>query len=242
MKNLLLLLVLFGNVSIKKSESDILKTNIQSEIKLKLPLGNLNSIKYKYKKKWKDKDIINNKPLTVSDDTEILKLLNFNDYFYKSLTFDKDKSKIIPVNYFKNVKITFNKNDKFLKSDPNFFIDSVSYYCGTLFKDKNYHIELYKDKANYNSKIGGDLCVTNYINLVCFDKHNKITDSLTILLNTTCISGPTERYFYIDKQLNIIIRDFDFNEDGYIYNLENKKYKFDYEGKFIENRMNLKKQ
>ncbi len=239
MKNILTLFILFvSTLFLQETNPQISKQNTQGEIKLNLPLGSVH-INYHFKKKWKNGDTLNNRSSTSIDDKIIFKLINYNDSLYKSLTFNKNKTKIIPVNYFESQKILFNKKDKILNKDENFYIDSLSYYCGTLFKDMNYHIELYKDKASYNSKIGGDLCVTNYFSLVCFNRQNEITDSLTILLNTNCITGPTERYFYIDKQLNIITKDFDFNEDGFIYYLENKKYKYDHNGKFLEIRQRI---
>jgi len=114
------------------------------------------------------------------------------------------------------------------------FIDSVSYYCGTLFRNKDYCIVLYKDRGLHDDNIGDGICIANYVNLVCLDKNNQVSDHLTIYLYSHCLYSWTNRFFYIDKELNIIIKDFDGEEAEPIKNLGTSKYKFDYKGKFVK--------
>ncbi len=173
----------------------------------KLPIGIKESFNFKYPKSWKNKSTEELNEVNISCYSEIEKLSNFNSFFFKNLNFNDKLIKIIEPDIFNDLKFNFKIKDPFFK------IDSVSYFCGILAMNKKFKIAFFKDRSIYSHDSGGDEgCKMNYINLVSLDKKNEIIDKMTICISINCLYDSSERFFYIDEDLNIFLKDFSFGE------------------------------
>ena len=194
---------------------------------IKLPIGNLDAIGYEFPKKWGNMGLEEIDTFTTSKYTEIQKLLDFNYIFFKSLQENSNYIKTLPIKYFENKKITFKEQDPFFKTD------SISYFNGLIYQNKKIKVAFFKDRGLYNSFKGDEGCVINYINLVVINEQNKVKDYLTVSITTNCLYNSLQRFFYIDKDLNVVIKDFRFDEIESIY-LGQEKYKFNDKGVFVK--------
>jgi len=178
-------------------------------INIPLPIGSSKLKDFHFPKKWDcieggvEEDFykipFNNITLTGFDSITILLDKYYLD-FYSLLKLKKNqKLNFIP-------KIT-----KLIDKDENdyFLIDSA-YYVGTLYKDNKFTLEMFKNGGKFDEIINHDETkgVVNYLCLVSFDDNQNVLDCKTIYYFQQGDFFYTNRYFYFDSELNLVIKDF----------------------------------
>lgn len=205
--------------------------------KINLPIGFKKLIDLNFPKTWKNLDSIEDDyenfiPDKISNkgyDSISFFIERYYNSFYNNLKIDKSKKlKIIP------------EISKIIDNDKtNYFKIDSAYYSKTLLKKNNYTVEIYKDGGKYDRFKGYEnLAVVNYETIVCFDLKRNIIDYKTIYYYEHALFAFTNNFFYIDKNLNITLKEFDVDEIE-TKNLGTKYFKIDKTGKFEETSIKL---
>jgi hypothetical protein len=220
-KVMFLFLIVFVSCFDKEKRKIIIN---DSEIVNNLPIGKEllisdklpNKITYEYDK---DGNPISNNNLLDS-------INNISGNFYENLKIDLSNSfKLLP-----QVKkgIIYNKPDK---AGMIYYLDSC-YYAKTIFNDGKFKLRLFKDGNKYRSKLGNEnISIVNYLVLASY-KSDILVDYKIIYFNESFLYANNSRCFYLDKKLNLHLKDYSSDEEETSILLE-KCYHIDINGKFI---------
>ena len=155
--------------------------------------------------------------------------LSLNSYnLYNTL---KIKSKAIKLpDYESNVLL--NLYDNFVKLDS-------AYYIATLGKQSNYNINLYKNGDKYKELLGTnqEFSSFDYLVLVTESMKNIPIDYKIVYYTNFNDIISYHRFFYIDKDFTITIKDF-IQDELYTQSFKNKTFKINQEGFFIREKNN----
>jgi len=183
-----------------------------TEIVLKLPLGEKKIIEYNFPKEWNNLEEIDDtnpdfsiEKISRKGYDSIFYFIEKNiDDFYNSLNYNKKQA--IDVSK-KEAKILLKLYDS------SVVLDSV-YYVGTITKTPNYILKLYKNGDKYKSMLGSEneKSSFNYLCLTTFNNQNVLIDSKIIYYNNYDDIQSYKRFFYIDENFKIYLSDFVVNE------------------------------
>jgi hypothetical protein len=128
----------------------------------------------------------------------------------------------------------FSKGIQYNKADKNgniHYLDSC-YYAKTIFNDGKFKLRLFKDGNKYRSKLGNEnISIVNYLVLASY-KSDILVDYKIIYFNESFLYANNSRCFYLDKKLNLHLKDYGSDEEETSILLE-KCYHIDINGKFI---------
>ena len=210
-------------------DRDVLSNNeIQVDTKINLPIGFYKLIEYDFPNSWKNLESIddNNPEFNIDNiskkgyDSISYFIESYYDKFYYSLKIDKqNKLNLIP------------SINKLIDSDKKgFFKIDSAYYSGTILNKNDYTIEIYKDGDKYKEMLGNEnTAVINYLTIVSFDDKRNIKDYKTIYHYNHKLYTYENTFFYIDENLDIILKDFDVDETETRF-LGTRKYKINEKG------------
>lgn len=186
--------------------------NKNTEIVLKLPIGEKNLIEYNFPKEWNNLQEIDDANPDFSIDKiskkgydSIFYFIEKNtDIFFNSLNYNKKDV----------IDVSKKEIELLLKLyDDSVVLDSV-YYSGTISKTPNYIVKLYKNGDKYKSilGIGNEKSSFNYLCLATFNNDDVFIDSKIIYYNNYDDIQSYKRFFYIDENFDIYLKDFTVNE------------------------------
>ena len=219
-----------NQILIEKAKIDTLQLSTPSKVSLKLPIGFYKLLDYDFPKKW-------NNLQEIDDNNPNFKVEKISNKGYDSISYFIEKK----YNFFYD-SLKVNRKDK-LKSIPkisktidenisNFFKVDSSYYVYTLGRMANYSIKLFKDGGKFNNLKGNEnFSVVNYLTMVTYDNSDNIKDLKTIYYHDNNIISYENIFFYIDKNLNITLKKFTFDELETNF-LGIQKYKINKNGTF----------
>ena len=193
-----------------------------------LPLGVIELTQYNFPFAWKNlKNIDDQNPsfnirnISKKGYDSIFYFIHKNStqYYDSLVTKREQKLPFIP-----KINDTINNNQSY-KIDSAYFIKS--------FNTGNITVKLYKDGNKYATLAGDEnIKIVNYLLLASFDKNEKLIDTSIIFYNVHGLYDYNSRYFFIDKYLNIITKDFYVDETDTYYKGGHKTL-INKEGKFI---------
>lgn len=214
--------------SCKQKENTLVVNNISDSIKY--PLGMVELITFKFPNKWKNlENIDDNNPNFKIDkisnkgyDSIFYFIEKGSNSFYEKLKISKSKEIFIPSNITKEIYV----------NQGNLKIDSA-HSVGVISKTPIFKLQFYKNGNKFQSSLigEGDNVAYNYLTLITSTPLNKIIDYKIIYYNNQRFEHHS-RYFYIDKDLNIYIKDFAVDEISTHF-LGQERYKISPKGKFI---------
>lgn len=231
MKKIVLLFAIFiscNNINHLKKEDDL--------VTLSVPIGERIITKYNFPEKWRNIQEFddNNSLFSIENVSEkgydtLSYFLSLNSYnLYNTL---KIKSKAIKLpDYESNVLL--NLYDNFVKLDS-------AYYIATLGKQSNYNINLYKNGYKYKELLGTnqEFSSFDYLVLVTESMKNIPIDYKIVYYTNFNDIISYHRFFYIDKDFTITIKDF-IQDELYTQSFKNKTFKINQEGFFIREKNN----
>ncbi|EKB58788.1 hypothetical protein [Bergeyella zoohelcum] len=198
-----------------------------------IPMGDEMLVKISFPRQWDN--------LTELDDTNS----NFNLHKtskngYDSLFYFIEKNNDQLYNGFQtNNKIKLTVPLKYSQQllslyDNNVVLDKM-YWVKTIKNSSSYSVELYKNGNKYQSFLGSERekVSFNYLSLVTHDKNKKPIDYLLIYYNNHDDILGYKRFFYIDEDLKITMKDFVSDELTTKYLKENI-FKISNEGYFTK--------
>lgn len=183
-----------------------------TEIVLQLPLGEKKIIEYNFPKEWDNLEEINDTDPDFS--IEKISKKGYDSIFY---FIEKNTDHLFnSMNYIKKDAINISKKEleTLLKLyDSSVILDSV-YYAGTLSKTSSYTLKLYKNGDKYKSILGSGNKKSsfNYLCLATCNNKDFLIDSKIIYYNNYDDIQSYKRFFYIDENLKIYLKDFMVNE------------------------------
>ncbi|SFT58942.1 hypothetical protein SAMN05421857_1890 [Chryseobacterium formosense] len=183
-----------------------------TEVLLKLPIGEKKLIEYNFPKEWNNLQEIDDANPDFSIEKTSKKGYDSIFYFIEKNTDDFFNS----LNYNKKEVIDASKKEVeiLLKLyDSSVVLDSV-YYAGTISKTPNYIVKLYKNGDKYKSILGSGNGKSsfNYLCLATFNNEDVLIDSKIIYYNNYDDIQSYKRFFYIDENLKLYLKDFTVNE------------------------------
>ena len=205
-------------------------------VTLSVPIGERIITKYNFPEKWRNIQEFddNNSLFSMENVSEkgydtLSYFLSLNSYnLYNTL---KIKSKAIKLpDYESNVLL--NLYDNFVKLDS-------AYYIATLGKQSNYNINLYKNGDKYKELLGTnqEFSSFDYLVLVTESMKNIPIDYKIVYYTNFNDIISYHRFFYIDKDFTITIKDF-IQDELYTQSFKNKTFKINQEGFFIREKNN----
>jgi hypothetical protein len=203
-----ILLVIFSNCANKEKKTK--NIDIDNKIENSLPIGSNSLIN----EKLPEKIIYNNDnkgdsiETKNSEDRLLDSVSSFVENFYEELNIDRKKN----FNILPNIKkgIVYNKSDK---NGMIRYLDSC-YYSKTIYNDGKIKFKLFKDGGRYKSKLGYEnSSVVNYLVLAIYGYSNKLIDYKVIFYNESLLYANNSRYFYLDKKLDIYLKDYTTDEE-----------------------------
>jgi hypothetical protein len=200
----------FKNQSKIDSSNEVDDKNI--EVLLKIPLGEKKLIDYNFPKEWNNLDEIDDTNPEFSIDKISKKGYDSIFYFIEKNTDEYYSS--IKENKNKTITIPSKETGVLLKLyDGSIVLDSV-YYVETISTMSNYSIELYKSGDKYKPFLvgGNEKSTFNYLCLATFSKNHSLIDSKIIYYNNYDDVQSYKRFFYINKDLKIYLKDFSVDE------------------------------
>lgn len=188
------------------------------------------------------------KDLLISNQLPDKIIFNYDDNGNSAITNNNllDSVSSISGNYYDelqiNKKINFNilpqiKKDivynKAAKSGMINYLDSC-YYAKTIYSDNKIKLKLFKDGGKYKSKLGYEnTSITNYLILAIYNNSDKLISYKVMYLNELFQYGNHQRCFYLDKKLNLYLKDYSTDEEK-MYLLLSENLQIQPDGKILQ--------
>lgn len=194
---------------------NIVITNKNDTTKLSFlqPFGEKKLIDYHFPKEWNNlEDIDDSNPNFTIDKISskgydsIFYFIEKNEInYYNSLKTNNSNSIVVPKKKLSNILNLYEKN----------VILDKTYYVETISKTPKYTLELYKSGDKYKdilTNIESEKFTFEYLFLVTLDNSKNPIDYILIYYNNYNSVMGYKRFLYIDKKLNIYLKDFVTNE------------------------------